>query len=190
MTDGFRPMLEHLREAAGLDREWFLERYCFPLLLWPQGRDWREDTPLQFETYKSDYKANASTDKSTSTESQTATTLIVEIRQQATSTPTNMIYVGRAADNDIVLADHTVSKLHAYFLPAEKGGSYQIVDANSTNGTMLNNRRLVPYQNHSIFNGDLIRFGPAIQMVYLSPEGFYELVQKLPQAGGEASANK
>lgn len=183
MTVGFRPMTEHLREAERLPSDSFLKEHRFPMLLWPRSKDLREDTPLQFETYESEYGDKEPADHYHGTESQIAQTLVVEIRKQASSATTNMIYVGRAADNDIVLANHTVSKLHAYFLPSEQGGSYEIADANSTNGTKLNNRRLAAYENHPIFNGDRIQFGPSIQMVYLTPQGLYELLRKLPRSG-------
>ena len=91
--------------------------------------------------------------------------------------------IGRMSDNDIVLANNTVSKLHTYFLVSEKGDAYDIVDANSTNGTVVNNKQLVAYKNQPLVNRDNIHFGPSIQMVYLTPEGFYELLLQLHRSG-------
>jgi pSer/pThr/pTyr-binding forkhead associated (FHA) protein len=142
-----------------------------------------EDTPFQFETYESEYSEEEPSSISPSTESQIARTLVAEIRKQSSSPPANKICIGRAADNDIVLANHTVSKLHTYFIVSEQEGSCEIVDANSTNGTMVNNKRLGAYENHPLFSGDQIRFGPSIQMVYLTPQGFYDLLRKLPRYG-------
>ena len=179
MTGRFRPIASYLKEAAGLISDQFLEKYKHPVLLWPQAGDWIEDTAFQFETFSSEYTDELPGAISPSTESQISETVVVEILKQASSAPTNMICVGRAANNDIVLANNTVSKLHTYFLVTEKGDSYDIVDANSTNGTVVNNKQLIAYKNKPLLNRDNIQFGPSIQMVYLTPQGFYELLQQL-----------
>jgi len=183
MTERFRPIASYLKEAAGLISNQFLEKYKHPVLLWPQAGHWLEDTAFQFETLSSEYREELPAAISPSTESQIAKTVVVEILKQASPAPTMMICVGRAANNDIVLANNTVSKLHTYFLVSEKGDSYDIVDAKSTNGTMVNNKQLVAYKNQSLLNRDNIQFGPSIQMVYLTPQGFYELLQKLHRSG-------
>ena len=183
MTERFRPILEHLREAAGLRTSLFLEKYDCPVLIWPQAGDWMEDTPFQFETYKSEYSEEEPSNISPGTESQIANTLVAEIRKQSNSPPASKICIGRAADNDIVLANHTVSKLHTYLIVSEEGGSYEIVAANSTNGTLVNQKLLVAYENHPLFNGDQIKFGSSIQMVYLTPQGFYDLLRQMPRYG-------
>jgi hypothetical protein len=183
MTGRFRPIIDYLREAAGLTASRFFEKYKHPVLLWPKAGDWMEDTTFQFETYSSEYSDELPGEISPGTESQIAETLVIEIRKQTSTAPTNMICVGRAANNDIPLANNTVSKLHTYFLASEHGDSYEIVDANSTNGTVVNNRRLIAYKNEPLANRDQIQFGPSIQMVYLTPAGFYDLLQKLHQSG-------
>ena len=183
MTGRFRPIASYLKEAAGLISNQFLEKHKHPVLLWPQAGDWIEDTAFQFETFSSEYTDELPGAISPSTESQISETVVVEILKQASSAPTNMICVGRAANNDIVLANNTVSKLHTYFLVSEKGDSYDIVDANSTNGTVVNNKQLVAYKNQPLLNRDNIQFGPSIQMVYLTPQGFYELLQQLHRSG-------
>lgn len=183
MTRRFRPIAEYLKEAAGFTSSLFLEKYKYPVLLWPQAGNWIEDTGFQFETFSSEYSNEIPGEISPSTEWQIYETFVIEIRKQASSAPVNMICVGRANNNDIVLANNTVSKLHNYFIVSQQGHSYEIVDANSTNGTVVNNNRLVAYKNHSLFNRDHIQFGPSIQMVYLTPQGFYDLLQQLQRSG-------
>ena len=117
------------------------------------------------------------------TESQIAETLVVEIRKRPSPAPSKMICVGRATNNDIVLTHSTISKLHTYFLKSEYGDSYVIVDANSTNGTRVNNEPLAAYQNKPLGNRDQIRLGPTIKMLYLTPHGFFELLQRLHGSG-------
>ena len=183
MTERFGPIIRYLREVAELSATLFLEKYNHPVLLWPQAGDWIEDTAFQFETYSSENNDDLPGEISPITESQIAETLVIEIRKQTSSAPTNMICVGRATNNDIVLSKNTVSKLHSYFLLSKQGDSYEIVDANSTNGTVVNDARLVAYKNQPLYNRDNIKFGPAIQMVYLTPQGFYDLLQQLHRTG-------
>ena len=183
MAGEFRPMVEYLKEASGLTSSLFQAKHKYPVLLWPKAGDWIEDTAFQFETFSSEYSDEIPGEISPTTESQIYETLVIEIAKQASSAPVNMICLGRAANNDIVLANNTVSKLHTYFIVSEKGDSYQIVDANSTNGTLVNSKRLVAYKHTSLSNRDNIHFGPFIQMVYLTSEGFYDLLQQLHRSG-------
>ena len=183
MTGEFRPIVEYLKEASGLTSSLFKGKHKYPVLLWPQAGDWIEDTAFQFETFSSEYSDELPGEISPTTESQIFETLVIEIAKHASTAPVNMICLGRAANNDIVIANKTVSKLHTYFVLSAEGDSYQIVDANSTNGTLVNNKRLVAYKNKPLFNRDNIQFGPSIQMVYLTSEGFYDLLQQLHRSG-------
>ncbi|MEU3693052.1 FHA domain-containing protein [Streptomyces narbonensis] len=56
--------------------------------------------------------------------------------------PTHSVRIGRAPDNDIVVADLVVSRRHAE-LRARPDGTYWIHDLGSHNGTFLNGRRVV-----------------------------------------------
>ena len=64
------------------------------------------------------------------------------------------ISIGRANDNDVLIADNTVSSHHAriftYF-----NASY-IEDLNSTNGTFINGKRI---QKHTLRPGDIVNVG-------------------------------
>ncbi|MEZ4270357.1 MAG: FHA domain-containing protein [Myxococcota bacterium] len=68
------------------------------------------------------------------------------------------ICVGRAQRNDIVLADQTISSLHAYFEDTGKG--WLLADHHSSNGTFVNAE---PVETTlMVHNGDCIRFGNRI----------------------------
>jgi hypothetical protein len=62
--------------------------------------------------------------------------------------------IGRREDNDIVLADGSVSSLHAWVI--EDNGSYRIMNILSTNGSFVNNERIT---EAPLKEGDHIRFG-------------------------------
>ncbi|MGE0452268.1 MAG: FHA domain-containing protein [Vicinamibacteria bacterium] len=82
------------------------------------------------------------------------------------------VSVGRAANNDLVLAVERVSKFHAYFTNVLD--SWSLTDYRSTNGTKLNGEKLEPNQPRPLQDGDVIEFGDQIELRFLAPEAFYE----------------
>ena len=66
--------------------------------------------------------------------------------------------VGRET-GDIVLPDKTVSRHHAQLVYDEDRGIYSVEDTDSTNGTHVNNQRLLPKIPHPVLPGDDIQFG-------------------------------
>lgn len=176
-------MAHYLREAAGLTSVQFLRLHDHPVLLWPQGDDWTEQIGYQFETSVIEPQGYQTFEVPQPHQSKVRDTLIIEVRKRSGAAPTQMICVGRATNNDIIFADNTVSKLHAYFLKAAGSDSFHLVDANSTNGTKVNRRRLVPNQTHALENRDRIHFGPTIRVMYLTGLGFFEMLQQFHRAG-------
>ncbi|NJO00668.1 MAG: FHA domain-containing protein, partial [Bacteroidia bacterium] len=64
--------------------------------------------------------------------------------------------IGRAANNDIVIPEQTVSSRHATI--TVENGSFFINDLNSTNGTFINGNRI---DSKILKSGDLIKLGAA-----------------------------
>lgn len=64
------------------------------------------------------------------------------------------VSIGRADDNDIQIADYTISSYHAKIVTFYNA-SY-IEDLNSTNGTFINGERV---QKHTLNPGDVISLG-------------------------------
>ncbi len=58
---------------------------------------------------------------------------------------------------DAVIDQPSISRLHIRIYPGNAQGEYQIEDLNSTNGTFLNEQKLVPYTKVALREGDLIR---------------------------------
>jgi ABC transport system ATP-binding/permease protein len=73
------------------------------------------------------------------------------------SVRSTVMRIGRAADNDVVVADLSVSRYHAE-LRRSLRGSYEIVDLGSHNGTYLNGQRITASPVTEI---DIIGVGPA-----------------------------
>ena len=58
---------------------------------------------------------------------------------------------------DEVIDLPSISRLHTRIYPGNEQGEYQIEDLNSTNGTFLNEQKLMPYTKTTLREGDVIR---------------------------------
>ena len=79
---------------------------------------------------------------------------------------THSFSIGRDGENDIVIVDYTISKLHAQIQFTERG--YVLIDFRSRNGSSINGMSLVPNRAYPIQERDIILFG-RIGFVLLSP---------------------
>jgi FHA domain len=70
--------------------------------------------------------------------------------------------IGRSPANDITIPDPEISRKHARLV--QQGTDYAIEDLGSTNGTFVNNRRIVGLT--PLHDGDLIEFGEAVHLLY------------------------
>lgn len=84
------------------------------------------------------------------------------------------ISVGRATNKDIVLRHPNVSKFHAWFEMGDAGSLY-VADAESTNTTMLNGKKLSPRELTRVSPGDHLRFG-SVECVACDPAEFWQIV--------------
>jgi hypothetical protein len=92
------------------------------------------------------------------------------------STFESMITVGRTRNNDIVLLDVEVSKLHAYF--REVHGVYELADGGSANGTRVGDLRLEPKgPGHIVHPGDRVAFAH-LEFRFLDAAGCWDELQR------------
>ena len=95
---------------------------------------------------------------STSSERGNARAFIAVPIRKVIDTFPNMITVGRTANNDLVVADVSVSKFHAFFTQTPKG--LELADAGSKNGTWVGADELPPRgEARPVRLGDRLRFG-------------------------------
>lgn len=86
------------------------------------------------------------------------------------------VSIGRVASNDVVLEDDSVSRFHAWVSPPLGRRGWQISDAESRNGTWLNDRRLSGSTPVALCDGDQLRLGKA-RLRFLLPESLRALVE-------------
>jgi pSer/pThr/pTyr-binding forkhead associated (FHA) protein len=75
------------------------------------------------------------------------------------------VQIGRLSDNDIMLPDPNVSRVHARV--SRRGDSYFVTDLKSTNGTFLNEERIMDAR---LADEDVIRLG-STRLVFRRSEG-------------------
>ncbi|OGV56338.1 MAG: hypothetical protein A2X49_07195 [Lentisphaerae bacterium GWF2_52_8] len=87
----------------------------------------------------------------------------------------NLITIGRAGNNDIVIADYVISKAHAQIVIFR--GMYFIVDLGSTNGTKVNQQLIQPKLKVQLQVNSTIAFG-RICFVFAHPLQVYRGLRK------------
>jgi len=88
----------------------------------------------------------------------------------------SQITVGRAKNNDIIIRERKISKLHSQFIPAEDG-SHQLVEMGSSNGTVVNGIKLKEGKPHGVKSGDKIAFWRYI-FEFVGPDDLIKLLLK------------
>ncbi len=74
----------------------------------------------------------------------------------------DQLTIGRSSTNDVAITDPEISRKQARLV--KQGTDYAIEDLGSTNGTFVNDRRIVGLT--PLHDGDIIEFGEAIRLLY------------------------
>ncbi|MGQ0506512.1 MAG: FHA domain-containing protein [Myxococcaceae bacterium] len=86
------------------------------------------------------------------------------------------VTVGRSDSNDVVLADTSVSRFHAYFQKDRKTERWTVVDAESKFGTLVDGLKIPP--NEPTFLNDRVKisFGQVV-VTYFLPASFFQFME-------------
>jgi hypothetical protein len=93
------------------------------------------------------------------------------IKKPGASFP-DRITIGRTPNNDVVIADHSVSRLHAYARPAGDPDGWVIADAGSKNGSWLDAAPLEPRREVALPPGGVIKLGDVMLTFYRAGDLF------------------
>jgi hypothetical protein len=91
-------------------------------------------------------------------------------------TPRNVFTLGRVAENDIVVADYSVSKWHAEII-MKQGSMFYITDCGSTNGTIVSGKAVAKGARTRLKVGDEIVMG-RLEFVFVDGERLYRVLTK------------
>ena len=105
-------------------------------------------------------------------------TIVLELSPKESQERTDRVTLGRAHENDVVLPQQTISKVHAIFTRLADG-RWSITDAGSRNGTCLNGHHLhADWSGATLEDGDRLTFG-TVAGVYYSAAAFRSVLAKL-----------
>lgn len=172
-------VLDYLKSLQGLGEDQFLEEYNNAFLLEnylaPSSRIklGRVETISELEV--DDLLAAGENDE----DETLLQARVIPLEKRDKNSSERMIFVGRSEDNDIVLLNKMVSKLHAYFSEVPGSKVIQLVDMNSTNGTFVNGSKVSPSVKTNLEDQDIISFGPETKLEFFSSLGFCQLLQHL-----------
>lgn len=94
-----------------------------------------------------------------------------------------LITIGRGGECDVVLDSPAVSKLHALVRRDPAAGAYTIVDANSTNGTVLDGSYVGTSEAREMKSGSVIVLGGAFRCTFNLPVDLFEYMDILKRGG-------
>lgn len=96
-------------------------------------------------------------------------------KREGSNAFTLMVTIGRAPNNDVVLADRRVSKFHAYF--RRVGSAWTISDANSTNGTKVDEVPVPAERSITLRSGARIVLGGSVTLEFLEGDDLFERLE-------------
>lgn len=84
-----------------------------------------------------------------------------------------MITIGRTGNNDVVLANHSISRLHLYV--TQRDGHWYAADAGSKNGSWLSGERLLPRKEVRLVPASTLRLGELLLTFHLAVDAYHAL---------------
>jgi len=94
------------------------------------------------------------------------------VKGEYSSGPINSFSIGRVDGNDMIMPDYAISKQHAIL--EIKRGNYAIMDCGSTNGTMVNGKR-IDKKPVNLRDGNIVGFA-RYEFTFLYPEALYDML--------------
>ena len=95
------------------------------------------------------------------------------VKNEYATGPVNIFSIGRVDGNDMIMPDYAISKQHATI--EIKRNTYLLRDGGSTNGTMINGKR-VDKKPVQIKDKDVIAFA-RYEFTFFAPESLYEMLE-------------
>lgn len=159
----------------------FIDGWTYPILLIRSSKD---RAPYERSVFDTPDPGLSSQDTSQSSQDENSfenyidpETILLPLCKSNRNAFSHMITFGRAANNDVCLADATLSKLHGWFLvPTEDNRAWRYVDNSSTNGTILNRHKLLAQRATHLQFGDELVVGQ-VNMLFLSRDSILDLME-------------
>jgi hypothetical protein len=95
---------------------------------------------------------------------------------KAPFSPRGPVLLGRTGDNDVAIPEYSISKRHCFF--EFQPGQTLVCDCGSTNGTLLNGKKLEPKTAVQLRGGEMITLG-RYAFMFQTAAGFLDYVRTL-----------
>ena len=138
---------------------------CWPVLVWEAPP--LEGRPLFTRATQTGFSARRPT---------VAEPLVLEVRKRPQGVTLDMgVTLGRTPDNDIIVEDPTVSRVHATFREEQRTGVWYVADHGSYNGTWYDGTLLIPGRTTPLFERASLRFGD-VMATFLHFKAFNQFI--------------
>jgi tetratricopeptide (TPR) repeat protein len=104
---------------------------------------------------------------------------VIEIKKRKIKPASDIITIGRSANNDIIIYNRMVSKSHCHLYTSSPGEACYLVDIGSTNGTYINNNKIEPHEKDTLNDADEISFGLETKLIYFSAKAMHKILSEL-----------
>ena len=148
------------------DEESFLREKTAPALIWERPPQMKQEGFIM-ETRLGPPRSRSGTEP-----------LVFELVKNVTKpNPFTMgLTIGRTENNDVVVADASVSRFHAYFM-SSKRDEWSLFDADSRFGTWIGGMKVAPNKPVPIPDGARLKFGE-IELLFLLPSSLFDHVKR------------
>ena len=177
----YKKVSHYISSFADMDLVRFLAEHPQNFLIEKVEMNLDEDAILHFETQQVDDQGVLRELADGITQTSSLQARVIEISKKKIDSNHGVITIGREAKNDIVLYNKLISKSHAFLFFMSFDQDPYLVDLGSSNGTFLNNEKMVVYEMQKLKDGDEISFGPETKVKYLSTKAFYHLLASIKQ---------
>jgi hypothetical protein len=175
----YRKLAHYLSAYADMDSTEFAEMFQVGVLVEQSKMVFDRDIIFQVSTVLTDSESVFDQTKQESIAGKVLEARILEIKKKGDVADTDMVTLGRSSRNDLVLYNKLISRKHAQLHYNSTLNTCSLVDLGSTNGTFLNNDKLVAHDKHQLTDGDEISFGPDTKVIYFSAREFHNLLVKM-----------
>ncbi|MHC5037302.1 MAG: FHA domain-containing protein [Planctomycetota bacterium] len=173
----YHPRIEEFLALHGeMQKEAFLEKFKEPFLMIELSLS--DENPDAFHTLDGTSKPERPTQPISKRAQIPAHPIVAQVTKSDRNSFHNMVTVGRATNNDIIIQHASVSKFHAYFRTDPKSGEVSIADAGSSYGSELNGMPILKDDPHPIQSGAVLIFANSVRVVFLSAVEFFNSMHR------------
>lgn len=165
------PAAQVAAEAKALSEAQFVARHPTPrFIVWPVGGA-NAPGPPAADVFTTIRLTPSGSHKPGAQAAQPLGVLVIE-KRPGSNAFTDMVTIGRASNNDLVLPDPSISKFHCYVRRLDAG--WVLTDARSTNGVVVNGAQLPPAGSFGLVPGTRVFLGGSFVLEFADARSLWQ----------------